>query len=41
MIRKMESVVVQKRLGWIDHAHRDGEPFRGCVDPDNLKSVVQ
>ena len=30
-----------KRLGRIGHTHRDDEPFRGCVDPDNLKSVVQ
>ena len=31
----------KKRLVRIGHTYRDGEPFRGCVDPDNLKSVVQ
>ena len=31
----------KKRLDRIGHTHRDGEPFRGCVDPDNLKSVAQ
>ena len=31
----------KKRLDRIGHTHRGGEPFRGFVDPDNLKSVVQ
>ena len=30
----------KKRLDRIGHTHRDGEPFRVFVDPDNLKSVV-
>ena len=28
------------RLDRIGHTHRDSESFCGCVDPDNLKSVV-
>ena len=31
----------KKRLDRIGYTHRYGEPFRVCVNPDNLKSVVQ
>ena len=31
----------KKRLDRIGHTHRDGEPIRGCLHPDNLKSVAQ
>ena len=31
----------KKRLDRIGHTHRDGEPFRVFVDPDNLNSMVR
>ena len=39
--KNMIGVSRDAKSDWIGHTHRDGEPFRGCVDPDNLKSVVQ